>query len=368
MSTELTTQNNPTPFTRAMNTQPGVNVGAVSIESERAIAEARGQMQLARMFKRDLNAAYSEVLDACKIPEMAEIAFYSVPQGGQKVTGPSIKLMQMIAAACEHFEWGHRELSRTEATAESAGRSEVEVVAWDKQKNNVSKRQITILHVRDTKDGPRRLRDQRDIDNHIANVASKQMRSRLQALLPPWLVEAAIKECQKTLSRTNDEPISSRVRNMTQAFSKFGVNDKHLTEYLGHPLDATTLDELIDLIGIFNAVKEGAKASEFFISTDQANETGQPAAAKAIADASASTKKTTASVTAKPKPAASKPAEKQSNPVIDEAPARVEEPAQAEADQTVRNADANPLADADAANEAAAQAATASNADEDNVF
>lgn len=243
-----------------------VNAGSVSIEQERAIAEARGQIQIAKMFPRNLNAVYAEVMEACKLKALAEIAFYTVPQGGQKVTGPSIKLIEQVASACEHFIWGHRELSRTEAGIgpKDFGRSEVEVYAWDMQKNNKSLRQITVLHVLDTKEGPRKLRDQRDIDNKIANVASKQMRGRLQALLPKWLIQAAVEQCQQTLLGKSDEPISVRVRKMTQAFSKYGVTADHLERYLGHGLDDVMIDSLVDLTGVYNALKDGASPSEYF--------------------------------------------------------------------------------------------------------
>lgn len=243
-----------------------VNVGAVAIEQERAIAEARGQMQLAKMFPRNLQAAQAEIIEICKLPEMASIAFYTVPQGGQKVTGPSIKLIEQIAASLGNFEWGHRELSRTEAGPgpNDFGRSEIEVFAWDKERNNRSPRQITVLHVLDTRDGPRKLRDQRDIDNRIANVASKQMRGRLQALLPKFIIEAAVQECKKTLLGNNDKPISARVRDMVQAFAKYGVTVPMLEEHLGHSLDAVLADELVDLIGTYNSLREGMPASELF--------------------------------------------------------------------------------------------------------
>ncbi len=270
MSNDLTTTAQqglmPAPFRQSAGALATVNAGAVAIETERAVAEAKGQMQLAKMFPRDLNAAYAELMDACKIPALANVAFYSVPQGSQKVTGPSIRLAEEIARVYGNFEFGHRELSRVEAGPgpREFGRSEIEVYAWDKQTNNRSIRQLTVLHVLDTRDGPRKLRDQKDIDNKIANVASKQLRGRILAMMPKWMLEAAIEECKKTLAGSNDQPLSVRVRAMTQAFAKFGVTSEHLEKYLGHPLDQVLADELVDLTGVYNAIKDGAAPSEFF--------------------------------------------------------------------------------------------------------
>ena len=256
---ELTTTPNPSGTAPAVfnRNQIGAaaNVGAVAIEQERAIAEVQGQLILAKRFPRDLNAAYAELMESCSLQAMAQQAFYSVPNRG---TGPSIRLAEEIARVFGNFEFGHRELSRGD------GKSEVEVYAWDKQTNNRSIRQITVMHTVDTKQGPKVLRDQADIDNRIANVASKQVRGRILAMMPKWLVQDAVDKCKATLAGTTSEPISVRVRKMTQAFAQYGVSDKHLTDHLGHALDETTVDELVDLIGIFNAIKEGAKPSEFF--------------------------------------------------------------------------------------------------------
>lgn len=351
MSNDLVQQNSssPTPFTRAMSAAPGINAGAVAIESERAIAEAQGQLILAKRFPRDLNAAYAELMESCKMPAMANVAFYALPRGGKTISGPSVRLAEEIARVFGNFEYGHRELSR------SNGKSEVEVYAWDKQTNNRSIRQITVMHTLDTREGQKPLRDQKDIDDKIANVASKQVRGRILAMMPKWMLEAAMEECRKTLAGTNEAPISERVRKMTQAFAKFGINTNHIERKLGHKLDNVTDDELVDLLAIYNAIRDGGeKASEFFPAEQSDEAAPAPAAAKAIADASASTqKKTAAASPAKSKPAAA------SNPVKDEAPAPVEEPAQAEADQTV-----NPEAtDQEAANAAAADAAA-----DDDVF
>lgn len=239
-------------------TPPSVNHGFASVEQERAIAEARGQMQLAKMFPRDLNAAHAELMESCRLPALANAAFYTLPRGGQSISGPSIRLAEEIARVCGNIEYGHRELGR------DADKSEVEVFAWDKQTNTRSVRQLTVMHVIDTKNGPKKCRDQTEIDNLIANKASKQLRGRLLAIAPKWLVESAVDECRKTLAGNNDEPLSVRIRKMTQAFSKFGVTVPMLEKYLGHGLDDTLLEELIDLTGVFNAIRDGAAARDYF--------------------------------------------------------------------------------------------------------
>lgn len=324
----------------------GINAGAVAIESQRAVAEVLAQVQIAKAVPRSISAAMTEFMDACKSPEFAAAAFYSVPNRG---SGPSIRFAEELARCYGNFEFGHRELSR------SAGKSEVEVYAWDKEKNNRSIRQITVEHVVDTKNGPKPCRDQSDIDNLIANKASKQVRGRILAIVPKHMAAAGIAECKKTIAGHNDKPLRDRIIGVAGAFAKYGVTNKMLEKHLGHPVDDTTSDELADLIGIGNALKEGGKPSEYFPQDDA--DKPEAAAPKAIADAAAS-KKTTA-----PKPG-SKPTESASKPAKDAAPESGEKVSAAGQKQ-----DDSPVETTPAATEKETQEAPpAATGDDDDVF
>lgn len=342
MNQLATTQQPQNDFSRAL-AHPGGNVGAIAIESERAIAEAQGQLIMAKRFPRSMAAAALEFLDSCKSPEFADVAFYSVPNRG---SGPSIRFAEEAARCYGNFEYGHRELSR------SGSSSEIEVYAWDKEKNNRSIRQITVAHVLDTKNGSRKLTDQADIDNKIANVASKQMRGRIMALMPKHMVAAGIAECKKTLAGGNDKPLRDRILAMSAAFSKFGVNSAMMEKHLGHPVDNTTIDEFADLMGIYNAIKEGGKASEFFPSDKV--EDGENPTAKAITDAA---KRPAAAAT----PAAATPAA--TKPKAAAKPVKEAEPVEAKK-EAAPAAEPVPEPDLDAANAAANEAAQ----DDDSVF
>lgn len=233
-----------------------VNQGAVAIEQERAIAEAQGQIIVAKRFPRSNVAVMAEFLESCKSPEFAAKAFYTVPNRG---SGPSIRFAEELARCMGNFQFGHRELSRT------AGKSEIEVFAWDVEKNSRSTRQITVEHIQDSKGGPKRLTDQADIDNKIANVAAKQMRGRIMALMPKHIIESGILACQRTIAGGNGEPLAKRLERMIAAFGRFGVQVAHLEAYLKHKLDLTTDEEMAELMGVFNALKDGTqKASDFF--------------------------------------------------------------------------------------------------------
>lgn len=241
-----------------------MNTSVVAIEQQRAIAEAEGQLTLAKKFPRNFSQAMEEILNSCSYIEFAEEAFYALPRGGQTVRGPSIRLAEEIARCYGNFQYGHRELARND------GESVVEVYAWDMERNNRSSRQITIPHIMDTRQGGKKLVGQKEIADYIANIASKQMRSRILALLPKPLVAAAIKRCEATLAGTGDQTIQQRLEKMQGMFIKYGVTVAMLETYLGHSLDKTTTDEITDLIAVYSAIKDGAGAKEFFTVSSEA--------------------------------------------------------------------------------------------------
>tara|TARA_R110001606_G_scaffold8453_2_gene37190 strand:+ start:13589 stop:14470 length:882 start_codon:yes stop_codon:yes gene_type:complete len=254
--------NHPNPFNQTPQPQnESANTGSIAIEQQRAIAEARSQIQLAKMFPRSNSEALSELIEACKNWEFAKTAFYAVPNRG---SGPSIRFAEEVARCYGNFEYGHRELSR------SKGKSEIEVYAWDKEKNNFSKRQITVEHILDYTDKKTRqkksrvLIDQADIDNRIANIASKQMRGRILAIVPKTFVEIGIAECRKTLSGNNTQSMGSKISQMVVEFAEFGVRPDQITNFIGHSVDDCSPDDLADLFGVFNAIKEGARVNDYF--------------------------------------------------------------------------------------------------------
>jgi len=341
----------------------GLNAGSVAIEQERAIAEAQGKLIIARRFPRSMVEARQEFMEACADPEFAATAFYAVKNRGN---GPSIRFAEEIARCYGHMDYGHRELSRSE------GKSEVEVYAWDMQRNNFSRRQITVEHVLDTTDGPRKLRNQGDIDNRIANIASKQVRSRILALMPKALVAAGVARCKLTIAGGGEKPLSERIAAMVAAFSKYGVTVAHLTAYLEHSVDHTTVDELADLMGIFNALRDGAKPSEYFPLGDAAASDANASAAAAIA-AQAQAKAATPAPAA-PAPAArtraaaaSKSAQAEGNAVKEQAAESAQKPAQQQAEPEQQPAAKEP-APAPAADAPAAPPAAAPAGDSDDVF
>lgn len=254
----ITTPTEPNPFHVPANA-PGINVGAVTIESSRAIAEAQGKLIIAKNFPRDEHLAYAKAMDACKRKSLAEKAMYSYPRSGSTISGPSIRLAEELARCWGNVDFGIKELSQKD------GESEMQAYCWDMETNTMSSQTFVVAHVRDTRKGQVRLTEQRDIYENNANMAGRRLRARILAVLPPDLVEAAVAECKKTLAGNNDIPISDRINKMVVAFGKFGVKIEAIEKRLDRKIDTMTNEDISEYIGIYNSLKDGnSSVSDWF--------------------------------------------------------------------------------------------------------
>ena len=95
-----------------------------------------------------------------------------------------------------------------------------------------------------------------DIYENNANMAGRRLRARILAILPPDLIDAAVKQCRKTLAGSADTPLEDRIQNMVAAFKKLSVRREMLEQRLGHDVSKSTNEELAELVGIYNSIKD----------------------------------------------------------------------------------------------------------------
>lgn len=244
-----------------------INQGTVAIEASRAIAEAQGKLVIAKRFPRDEIASYAKAMEACQRPAMASKAFYSFPRSGGKVEGPTIRFAEELARCWGNIDYGIKELSQDD------GKSEMQAYAWDLETNAQSIQNFTNPHQREVNGKMKALTSQRDIYENNANMATRRLRSRILAILPAWFVEDAIAECKKTLAGRSTEPLIDRVKKMVVEFGKLGVTQEQIEQRLKRKIDTMTSDDLVDYIGIYNAIKQGeSKAVEWFGGEKEASE------------------------------------------------------------------------------------------------
>lgn len=227
-------------------------------ESSRATQEVQSAMVVAKRFPRDQSAALDAMLQACKRTRLAEVSQYSYPRGKEIVTGPSIRLAEMMAQSWGNLDFGIVELEQRN------GESIVQTYCWDMQTNVRQTRVFAVPHKRVTKKGSYAITDPRDVYEMIANVGARRLRACILGVIPGDIQESCIDACNKTLSAGTDA-LGDRVVKMCAAFGSVGVTIEQIEKRLQHPVGAITEMELVKLRGIYTSLKDGiGKIADWF--------------------------------------------------------------------------------------------------------
>lgn len=243
-------------------TQAESQAGSVmeAAQTSREVAEIRSAIQIAKMFPRDENAAYTRIMKMCDRKSLAEQAQYSFPRGGTNVVGPSIRLAEAMAQAWGNIRYGVKELEQKD------GSSQMEAFAWDVETNTYRSMSFKVEHKRKTKKGTYDLDDPRDIYEMNANQGARRVRACILAIIPGDVVDAAVEACEKTLKSGHSKPLSDRVRDMLVGFEKtYQVKTEWIEKYAAMKVDAFDEHTYLKMIKVANALKDGiAKREDYF--------------------------------------------------------------------------------------------------------
>src|SRR5690606_519953 len=91
-----------TAMVNARNNNNGLGTVARAEAEQRALAEVKGRMAIAKQFPRNEFQACQSIIESCKRFKLASECLYSYPRGGQMITGPSIRLAEVLAQ-----RWGN---------------------------------------------------------------------------------------------------------------------------------------------------------------------------------------------------------------------------------------------------------------------
>ena len=243
------------------NVQP--QTAAIQTSNDRYNQEIQGMVFMAKQYPRDQFAAYQRIKQACERKSLAMIASYEYPRGGQKVTGPSIRLAEVVAQNWGNMTYGVTELEQKK------GESTCMAYAWDLETNVRSEKIFTVKHERSTKKGLQILDDSRDIYELVANMGARRQRACILAVIPKDVVDAAVEECDRTLAGKNTEPIIDRLKKMFDKFKSFGVTREMIEKKIGVKIDSFTEKDVLALIKVFNSLKDGMGKREDFFEEDK---------------------------------------------------------------------------------------------------
>lgn len=255
-----------------MNINSG-NTGLAGIEEQRALAQIQAKVILAKKFPRKLDGVLQDVKAACSSIELALAAEYTYSRGDTEVRGLSIRMAECLAQNYGNFLFGWEEVFRaTSLDQGTPGFSEIMAYAWDIERNTYKETKFRIEHVRHTKSGGRILTAERDIYENNANNASRRVRACILALIPQYLQERAKVYLAETLRQIAPE---AQVKKLLKAFSDKGVTAEMLERYLQHTVAAINLEEIDDLRGIYNSIRDGISDVKDWFVTEEEKKTGQ---------------------------------------------------------------------------------------------
>ena len=244
--------------------QPG---GAGSaIANTRESQEVQAAVFMAKQFPRDEDESRARILRSCKRIGLASKALYSYPKGGQKISGPSVRLMEAICQAWGNIQSGVVELDQRE------GESTCMAYCWDIETNTREVKIFVVKHAIQTKNGQKVLTDPREIYELVANQGARRKRACILNVIPGDIVDEAIDECNKTLAGGNQRPLIDRLRELTDRFmTYYSVPLKSIEKYFGYPLEVFTEIDGAELQGIYTALRDGAAKREDYFKLPKIN-------------------------------------------------------------------------------------------------
>ncbi len=232
---------------------------AIQTTVGRYTQEVQGMVYMAKQFPRDQIESWNRIKTSCQRKTLAVVASYEYPRGGEKISGPSIRLAEVLAQNWGNMTYGVSELEQR------PGESVCMAYAWDLETNVRSEKIFTVRHERSTKKGLKQLSEPRDIYEMVANMGARRQRSCILAVIPKDIVDAAVAECDKTLIGGNSEPLLDRVKRMLPKFLDLDVTREMIEQRIGSNLEACTEKDLLSLGKIYNSIRDGmGKREDYF--------------------------------------------------------------------------------------------------------
>lgn len=244
-------------------TRPVSQIG--QYQESKELSEIKGKMFLARQFPRDPDWALEAALKECSRKELAEVAQYEYPKGDTVVKGPSIRLVEVLARHWSNITSGVDEIDSKD------GETTIKAYAWDLETNVSDSKTFTVRHERTVGKGQnrttKRLTDERDIYEMVANKGARRKRACLLAVLPGWYVDAAVAACEETLkaSLTDGKSMEEVISSVVDAFAEFNISPQQIQDKLGKEIDKLSKNDVVKLRHLYSAIKDGfVKATDAF--------------------------------------------------------------------------------------------------------
>ena len=216
-------------------------------------AEISTMISTAKRFPRSVVLFQRKLLELATLDEeTATSMLYSLPRGGKPIEGPSIRLAEAAASSWGNLHYGARVIGADDKWVHAQG------VAWDLETNN---RVFIEVSRRITDKYGRRYND--DMIGVTAQAAvSIALRNAVFRVIPLALVKPAYEEARLT-AIGKAMTMEQRRAKALELFAKMGVTQDRILASMGRKgVEDLTVEDLMELRGLFTAIKDGQTTIE----------------------------------------------------------------------------------------------------------
>ncbi len=210
-------------------------------------AEIDMQISTAKKYPRGVRKFRQEALTMATCDtEIAGQCFYVLQRAGKRIEGPSVRLAEICGSAWGNMRYGARIVGEDDKCVVAQG------VSHDLEKNVSSTIEVS-RRITD-KNGHRFSDDMVQVTKNAA--CSIALRNAIFKTIPFAYVKPIYEQAKK-VAVGNIKTLNARKAEMVKAFSGFKITVPMLEKFLGKSLEDAGLSDVENLIGAYNAIKDG---------------------------------------------------------------------------------------------------------------
>ena len=245
--------------------------------SAREFAEVQAALAVADARPRNEKQAYQNLMRSMERPGMAVEASYTFPRGGKTVSGASVYLAREAARLWGNLRYSLRIVSQDDEQIH------IEGVAWDLQTNTRITMEDRFKPLIQRKDRTGKTQwispDERDLRELVNKRGAVCVRNAILQLIPSDIIEDARVQGRRTVERAAKGGLKDdkerTIRDLIASFGQIRVSIEQLEEFLDHPVEHITAQQLADLREIRASIKDGnSKVGDHFVFAPKKAEAG----------------------------------------------------------------------------------------------
>lgn len=232
--------------------------GGLAVKGTEVQAEVQAAAVLAMQRPRDERASWDRIAKSCQRPGFADGAEYSYQRGDSNVHGPSVKLAREMARCWGNIRYGIRVLTMT------AEEVQIEGWAWDLETNSRVSSEARFARKVQRRQGDQTVwveADERNLRELVNKHGAIAVRNSILQLLPPDMVDEALKVARRTMSGAAQEKLEENraevVGKVTLAWQAYDVTQAMLEKHLGRKAEEWTGEDVAKLRATYQSVRDG---------------------------------------------------------------------------------------------------------------